>query len=88
MAILAATLAREIRMGFLDKARELAEQAQKKIEQAQDQFNESQDRRARERAGGDEKPATPAAETPAAPVEPAPPSEQSNASPDPLRGFE
>ena len=70
-------------MGFMDKAKQMAEQAQQKIEDAQKQFNESQ----AQKAGGtpsaegvryDEhgrpvQQAPPASEVPASPVEPAAP---------------
>ena len=69
-------------MGFMDKAKQMAEQAQQKIDDAQKQFNESQGNKSAASAGGgaqrfDEhgRPITdapPAAEAPPAPVEPAP----------------
>ena len=69
-------------MGFMDKAKQMAEQAQQKIDEAQKQFNESQGQKSAGSAGGggqrfDEhgRPiadAPPAAEAPPGPVEPAP----------------
>lgn len=67
-------------MGFMDKAKQMAEQAQQKIDDAQKQFNDGQAQRGQQGSGGqrfdkhgrpiaDEAP--PAAQTPAAPVTPA-----------------
>ena len=39
-------------MGFMDKAKKLAEQAQQKLDEAQQQFNESQQQRGEQRGQG------------------------------------
>jgi hypothetical protein len=68
-------------VGFMDKAKQMAEQAQQKIDDAQKQFNDSQSQRGQQGSAGprydkhgrpiaDDAP--PAAQTPAAPVAPAP----------------
>jgi hypothetical protein len=63
---------REDRMGFMDKAKKLAEQAQEKLDEAQKSFNKSQDPQAP--AGGgvryDEHGRPIAEETPAAATQP------------------
>lgn len=87
-------------MGFMDKAKQLAEQAQQKLDEAQEQFNQGQS--ARPQAGAprfDEhgRPVTPPAEAgptadPSAPTEDpaAPPpgasgDKEANATPDPFK---
>lgn len=40
-------------MGFMDKAKQMAEQAQQKIEETQKQFNESQAAKSQGGTGGD-----------------------------------
>ncbi len=89
-------------MGFMDKAKQMAEQAQQKIDEAQKQFNDSQAQRAGQSQGA---PGPPAGATPAAPVggegsgteeaapaaartEPAPVKDGMNDSPDPFKPIE
>jgi len=71
-------------MGFMDKAKQMAEQAQQKIEETQKQFNEGQAEKATTSQGASQatvrydssgrpiEDAPPAAGVPAAPVPPAP----------------
>jgi len=78
-------------MGFMDKAKQMAEQAQQKIEETQKQFNEGQAEKAvaNQGASGEAvrydsngrpiQAAPPAAGVPAAPVEPAGPVPGANA---------
>jgi hypothetical protein len=86
-------------MGFMDKAKKLAEQAQEKLDEAQKNFNQSASPQApagesarydeHGRPIKDEEP--PAAETPAAETPPPaahPPSGGANASPDPFKPIE
>ena len=76
-------------MGFMDKAKKLAEQAQQKLDEAQDSFNQNQAQPASPQSGGvryDEhgRPiaeAPPAGATPPPAAEPAP--EEPNVSPAP-----
>jgi hypothetical protein len=89
---------REDRMGFMDKAKKLAEQAQEKLDEAQKNFNKSDSPQAPADQGvrydehgrpvqQDESPA--AAPTPAAEGTPAPPpAGDTNASPDPFKPIE
>jgi hypothetical protein len=76
-------------MGFMDKAKKLAEQAQEKLDEVQKQFNESQDSSQPQQAPVEydqhgrpvhAEPARPPAEAPTPPhgdpVAPAPPSEE------------
>jgi hypothetical protein len=67
-------------VGFMDKAKQMAEQAQQKIDETQKQFNDSQAKRGEQAQGGERydkhgrpitEDAPPAAQTPAAPVAPA-----------------
>jgi hypothetical protein len=67
-------------VGFMDKAKQMAEQAQQKIDDAQKQFNDNQAQRGQQSQGGGVRydkhgrpiteDAPPAAQTPAAPVAP------------------
>ena len=68
-------------MGFMDKAKQMAEQAQQKVEDAQKNFNESQAQKAPADGGaqrfddhgrpiGEQPPAPPAGSTPVPAVEP------------------
>jgi hypothetical protein len=87
-------------MGFLDKAKQLAEQAQQKLDEAQKNLNQSASPEAQAGDGAvryDEhgrpiQEAPPAGEA-AVPAEPAPPPQpegggQANASPDPFKPLE
>ena len=69
-------------MGFMDKAKQMADQAQKKIEETQKQFNDSQAQKAGSAGGAQVRydahgrpisEGPPASEVPAAPVAPATP---------------
>ena len=90
-------------MGFMDKAKKLAEQAQEKLDEAQQQMNERQGGTAQPGGEGtrfDEhgrpvSDAPPAASTPPPPAEPAEPAEKpregagtENATPDPFKPIE
>lgn len=86
-------------MGFMDKAKKLAEQAQEKLDEAQKNFNKSDSPQAQ--GGSDvrydehgrpiQQDETPAAATPPpsaeppAPEAPKPPAGDTNASPDPFK---
>ena len=85
-------------MGFMDKAKQMAEQAQQKIEETQKQFNQGQADKAATNQGADSAPvrydangrpidgAPPAAGVPTAPVAPAPPPSVQPAGPLPDAG--
>jgi hypothetical protein len=91
-------------MGFMDKAKKLAEQAQEKLDEAQKNFNKTDSPQGQtgesvqydEHGRPIETPAAdaPAAEPPAAdapaesPPPPAPPAGDTNASPDPFKPIE
>jgi hypothetical protein len=81
------TPTREARMGFMDKAKKLAEQAQEKLDEAQKNFNEKQDTGSQPAQGGvrydehgrpiqDEAPAAATAPPPSATPPPAPPTQE------------
>jgi len=79
-------------MGFLDRAKQVAEQAQKKLEEVQTEFNERQGEGAKEHQ--QDTPAPPAGEAPppsgepAAPPPPPPPAaeeERPGQAPDPFK---
>jgi hypothetical protein len=87
-------------MGFMDKAKKLAEQAQQKLDEAQQNFNQGGSTQGQQEAGGvrydahgravegqDAPPAPPAGETPPPSAEPAEPKAegQPDAAPDPFR---
>jgi hypothetical protein len=77
-------------MGFLDKAKKMAEQAQTKLDDVQKQFNESQGASQETAAGGAPieydkhgRPVTPAPEAAAPPPPPPPPAPEAAAPPPP-----
>lgn len=79
-------------MGFMDKAKKLAEQAQQKLDEVQQNVNETGAPKGGEQTGQrfDEhgrpvEEGPPAGQTPAPAAEPAPPASDSNASPDPFK---
>ena len=88
-----ASIGGEKQMGFLDKAKQMAEQAQQKIEEQQKKFNEQQQQRARGRrpalplrrrpCGGAPAPPAPVAAAPPASAAPAPPTPAAPAPPTP-----
>ncbi len=85
-------------MGFMDKAKKMAEQAQEKLDEVQTQFNENQSQQTGQSAGGTgggvtyDKHGRPVESTPdhaSEASEPAPkPSGGANASPDPFKPIE
>jgi hypothetical protein len=68
-------------MGFLDRAKQVAEQAQKKLEEVQTEFNERQGERAKEHQ--QDTPAPPAGQAPPPSGEPAAPPPDEPAAPSP-----
>jgi hypothetical protein len=84
-------------MGFMDKGKKLAEQAQQKLDEAQQNFSKSSSPQAEPQAGEtryDEhgrpvqdpvQDSPPAGEAPPPPADPAPTGDQADATPDPFK---
>jgi hypothetical protein len=80
-------------MGFMDKAKKLAEQAQQKLDEAQESFNQGAspqhtpdpDAVRYDEHGRPMKEETPAASTPPPAAEPATPTGDTNQTPDPFK---